>query len=435
MFFSMDARHKFKEADPSLSFGDLATKISAAWKEMDAEAKQPFEEQAAADKERYKRDTAEYEAMTAAPTLTGPPQAPVLGTACCVDGCFLVGTLSCSRCSCARYCSKAHQLKHWKASHKAFCTAMIASTEGYPDSPITPDLYSDEAALGKLLTPRTQKDEKKLKRTLANSMILLEVRGEVAKQQEGAVVPTKEVFQSQFNAFTNDIFKDWGEAMWRNVFVAGGSVLGCLLPIPLGCEKMKTERSVHHEFNFRGKSNLKLVGTFALGGFEKRDASSFLFDSRFPQADVDVFIYGLSKEEATEKLESVLQAWTSTARARYGPNHDVLYVKTTNTTTCDLGTKYRKMQIITRLYPSPASVINSFDIDCCCVGYDGSSVMANSRSLEALALRINTVDLTIRSNTTENRLLKYAERGFAINVPNLDRRKVDKVRSRCTATS
>jgi hypothetical protein len=312
---------------------------------------------------------------------------------------------------------------------------MIASTEGYPDSPITPDLYSDEAALGKLLTPRTQKDEKKLKRTLANSMILLEVRGEVAKQQEGAVVPTKEVFQSQFNAFTNDIFKDWGEAMWRIVFVAGGSVLGCLLPIPLGCEKMKTERSVHHEFNFRGKSNLKLVGTFALGGFEKRDASAFLFDSRFPQADVDVFIYGLSKEEATEKLESVLQAWTSTARARYGPNHDVLYVKTTNTTTCDLGTKYRKMQIITRLYPSPASVINSFDIDCCCVGYDGSSVMANSRSLEALALRINTVDLTIRSNTTENRLLKYAERGFAINVPNLDRRKVDKVRSRCTATS
>jgi hypothetical protein len=93
------------------------------------------------------------------------------------------------------------------------------------------------------------------------------------------------------------------------------------------------------------------------------------------------------------------------------------------------------MQIITRLYPSPASVINSFDIDCCCVGYDGSSVIANSRSLEALALRINTVDLTIRSNTTENRLLKYAERGFAINVPNLDRRKVDKVRSRCTAMS
>jgi hypothetical protein len=63
MFFSMDARPKFKEADPSLSFGDLAKKISAAWKEMDAEAKQPFEEQAAADKERWKRETAEYEAM------------------------------------------------------------------------------------------------------------------------------------------------------------------------------------------------------------------------------------------------------------------------------------------------------------------------------------------------------------------------------------
>jgi hypothetical protein len=77
IFFSMDARPKFKEADPNLSFGDLAKKFSAAWKEMDAEAKQPYEEQAAADKERYKRETAEYEAKKteALAMLSSPPSA------------------------------------------------------------------------------------------------------------------------------------------------------------------------------------------------------------------------------------------------------------------------------------------------------------------------------------------------------------------------
>ena len=65
MFFSMEQRTKLKEAEPDLSFGDIAKKISANWKEMDAAGKQPYEEKAAADKVRYKTETAEYEAMKA----------------------------------------------------------------------------------------------------------------------------------------------------------------------------------------------------------------------------------------------------------------------------------------------------------------------------------------------------------------------------------
>jgi hypothetical protein len=52
--------------------------------------------------------------------------------------------------------------------------------------------------------------------------------------------------------------------------------------------------------------------------------------------------------------------------------------------------------------------------------------MLNDRASKALKTRINVVDLEIRSDSTENRLLKYAERGFAISAPTLNRKLLDR---------
>ncbi len=47
------------------------------------------------------------------------------------------------------------------------------------------------------------------------------------------------------------------------------------------------------------------------------------------------------------------------------------------------------------------------------------------RSVRALQHRVNVVDLSRRSLTYESRLLKYADRGFAIAVTHLDLKQVD----------
>ena len=61
MFYSNENRSKFKEANPEASFGDLAKIISKAFKELSAEEKKPYEDKAAADKERYKKEMDAYD--------------------------------------------------------------------------------------------------------------------------------------------------------------------------------------------------------------------------------------------------------------------------------------------------------------------------------------------------------------------------------------
>lgn len=85
----------------------------------------------------------------------------------------------------------------------------------------------------------------------------------------------------------------------------------------------------------------------------------------------------------------------------------------------------RHTQIILRLYKSPAEILMGFDVDCCCVGYDGKDVYALPRAKRALTKRYNLVDMSRRSLTYETRLYKYAKRGFAVAVPGLIRYLVD----------
>jgi hypothetical protein len=85
----------------------------------------------------------------------------------------------------------------------------------------------------------------------------------------------------------------------------------------------------------------------------------------------------------------------------------------------------RHTQIILRLYKSPAEILMGFDVDSCCVGYDGRDVFVLPRARRALTKRYNLVDLSRRSLTYETRLYKYAKRGFAVAVPGLLRHLVD----------
>ena len=86
---------------------------------------------------------------------------------------------------------------------------------------------------------------------------------------------------------------------------------------------------------------------------------------------------------------------------------------------------YRHIQIVLRLYSSPAEILMGFDVDSCSCGFDGKQVYMTPRCHQALIRQMNTVDMTRRSPTYELRLAKYADRGFEVEVPMLQREKID----------
>ena len=60
--YSIDARPQVKAANPDASFGDIARMISQQFKDLSSKEKSKWEKKAEADKERYQREMAEYNA-------------------------------------------------------------------------------------------------------------------------------------------------------------------------------------------------------------------------------------------------------------------------------------------------------------------------------------------------------------------------------------
>jgi hypothetical protein len=82
-----------------------------------------------------------------------------------------------------------------------------------------------------------------------------------------------------------------------------------------------------------------------------------------------------------------------------------------------------KVQFILRLYNSIIQVISGFDIDSCCVAYDGIHVYGMPRYVRSVIYGYNFTDPDRQSLTYSSRLIKYQKRRFAIALPgyNADR--------------
>ncbi|KAH3732670.1 ankyrin repeat protein [Pelomyxa schiedti] len=191
---------------------------------------------------------------------------------------------------------------------------------------------------------------------------------------EPSIVP-QPTFQQNWEEFTSGVLTGLS---WSNVFAAGGSVLACIQP-----DGMAHARS----------------------------------------SDIDLFLWGLSSdEEANSKLREIYQV-VSTNAAKAG-SCEVLRTHRAITILCHF--PYRHVQIILKQYKSPAEVLLGFDIDSCCVGYDGTAVWGmDERFTIAINKGYNLINSSRRSLTYETRLFKYAKRGFVVAVPNLDKARVD----------
>jgi hypothetical protein len=87
---------------------------------------------------------------------------------------------------------------------------------------------------------------------------------------------------------------------------------------------------------------------------------------------------------------------------------------------------YCSVQIVLRLYSSPAEVLAGFDVDAPCCAYDGDRVWASPRAIVSMMRQSNTVDMTRRSPSYEVRLAKYSSsRGFEVYIPGLKRNEID----------
>ena len=153
------------------------------------------------------------------------------------------------------------------------------------------------------------------------------------------------------------------EGEWDNLFLAGGSVVNAILDIKCG------------------------------------------------RSDYDVFIYGLNEEDANAKIVRILSRIKATSITR-SENAITIYEWS------------REIQIILRLYQTKAEVLYGFDVDSCCVGFDGSKVWMTPRAKYSFENMINCIDFDRMSPTYELRLAKYMKRGFSVYIPGFDQKKV-----------
>ena len=208
---------------------------------------------------------------------------------------------------------------------------------------------------------------------------------ETNRRKEGtpSMVADLEEFQKNWAIFTEGSLSQLID--WNNVVAAGGSVLACLTPL----------------------SDTAKVS--------KRAIRKYYHSAAYPTSDVDLFLWGMTSEQvrffvefgsdwrpqplhsvqAEVKINAIYEA------VRDSVPWDVTCVRTKHTVSihCKQNTflqinlihtsspaqyPYRSVQIVLRLYSSPAEVLAGFDIDAPCCAYDG--IFHSSSSLHICSL-------------------------------------------------
>jgi hypothetical protein len=139
-------------------------------------------------------------------------------------------------------------------------------------------------------------------------------------------------------------------------------------------------------------------------------------DESWKPKDVDVFLVGLSKEEAIQKIEDLavhLHSRTTT--------HSPLIVQRSPRTLSFgplRGTPC--LQIILRLFSTISEVLHCFDLGASAVADDGKQLYFTTLGKVAHERRLNVLDLTRRQISYEYRICKYLTRGFRFALPGFD---------------
>eukprot|EP00727_Mastigamoeba_balamuthi_P011317 m51a1_g6808 hypothetical protein (783) ;mRNA; r:256090-258827 len=205
--------------------------------------------------------------------------------------------------------------------------------------------------------------------------VLAATRRDQARNGQPSIVP-RDAFLKNWKEFSLNVLDGLN---WDNVFAAGGSVLAC-------------------------------ASADNAGGFRS--------------SDIDLFVCGLTSEsDANDKLRHIHEVVSRNLASQGLAAPEV--VRTHRAVTILADYPARHVQVILRLYHSPAEVLLGFDVDCCSIGFDGDRLWATERFRHAHNKSRNVVNPTRFSGNYESRLLKYSKRGYAVAVPDLDKTRVD----------
>eukprot|EP00026_Physarum_polycephalum_P002563 Phypoly_transcript_02570.p1 GENE.Phypoly_transcript_02570~~Phypoly_transcript_02570.p1 ORF type:complete len:781 (+),score=143.83 Phypoly_transcript_02570:254-2344(+) len=223
-------------------------------------------------------------------------------------------------------------------------------------------------------------------------------RGDKNTTKNSPIVPSMEEFKRRFHIFTGGLLEGLD---WTNVICAGGSVLACLLNnVPAEC---KTDEEI---------------------------SDYFLHKSPFAKSDIDLFIlntpsksnYYYDRDIYADQIQNAYQI-ISQNLAKKGVSAFCCQTKSCVSIVSQF--PHRTIQLVFA-HSSPVFVLANFDLDCCCVGYDGKTVWASPRAIRAITRRYNLGNPLKISPSYEHRALKYGLRGFSFAFPGLDRAKVQR---------
>ncbi|KAK0527683.1 hypothetical protein OC842_004789 [Tilletia horrida] len=180
-------------------------------------------------------------------------------------------------------------------------------------------------------------------------------------------------FKSRFDLMSNRVFRGLNS---REIFFSGGSVLACLTTDPSRA-------------------------------------------TNYVRSDIDIFLTTRTTKAAravVAQIESVLHknipGFDHHFRVFRSP--DVITFVPSDQARAE---GYRKIQVITALHRTPCDIVANFDLDPVCVFYDLQRVFITPRAMRAFWTGFTTVTAAIRS-VSGSRILKYAQRGYGLLLPN-----------------
>ncbi|KAF7362639.1 hypothetical protein MVEN_00613000 [Mycena venus] len=190
------------------------------------------------------------------------------------------------------------------------------------------------------------------------------------------IQPSVAAFRRVFDRMSDGLLKNLN---WNNIIVAGGIVLGALLSVA------------------------------GAGAGEQWKAS-----------DIDIYIYGLTPAQANEKLHELFATFKTNLPAR----SPALIVRNSKTITFYSRYPLRRIQIVLKLVRSPRAVLLNFDLDICAMCWDGNEFWMLPRAARALETGFNVFTMNMiqghylseRRATQEQRVFKYADRGYGLRI-------------------
>jgi hypothetical protein len=232
-----------------------------------------------------------------------------------------------------------------------------------------------------------------------------------------STVPSLSDFRKNFNCFSSNALL---ELKWSNVIAAGGCCTACLLPVCKGTVRASWfDPELPWEHRQHSK-NIAQKGSYVNDLYSKEDVAKYGKRSKSHKSrDIDLFLYNLNAEQAKEKIKEIHEVISDASR------RPPLVVVNGHAVTFYREFPLRSIQVVTRLYKSPSEILLGFDLDSCCVGFDGKKVLCAPRTIRAFNTRCNVVDKSRRSLTYESRLYKYAKRNFAVVVPDIERSEIN----------